>query len=221
MKHINDDNGASIVQLDIAKRCLDQFKGPITGIEMGIAYGGGVEAIGKMWKDRGTVYGFDTFEGHPKQLSYSPESHEAYCMDLQYHTYGKEGLSYDFQRRKLDEQGLDNVVLRKGLVHTHSADDLPAIHYCLLDLDMVNPMIAGYVAVRDRIVQGGYLLIHDCVPAGHILGLWGLYQEIINTGKWELIGEYHKEYLVVLRRKRDVTQADLDFRQKADNQGHP
>lgn len=201
MININDQNGASLLQLEIAQRLITEFDGPLIGIEMGIAYGGGVEAIGRMWRYRGTVHGFDTFEGHPKQLAYSQEAHEAYCMDLQYVWGGKEGLSYEYQRAELDRQDLPNVILHKGLVTEKSLDGFKdPIHYCLLDMDLVTSMICGYLAVKDKIVKGGYLLLHDCIPRGHLFGNWGIYQEIMASGMWKLISETPSAYLVILQR---------------------
>ena len=61
MIELNDVNGASSVTAAFAKKCLEIFNEPLIGCEMGIAYGGGPERIGKAWKNRGTIYGFDTF----------------------------------------------------------------------------------------------------------------------------------------------------------------
>jgi hypothetical protein len=203
MTNINDQNGASTLQLQIAEKLLNEFSGQLKAVEMGIAYGGGVEAIGKIWKGRGEVHGFDTFEGHPKELAYSQEAHEAYCMDLQYVWGGKEGLTYEYQRAELDRQRLSNVILHKGLVTEKSLDSMPGpIHYCLLDMDLITSMICGWLAVKDKIVKGGYLLLHDVVPRGHLVGLWGLYQEIMASGDYELISETNSAYLVILRRIR-------------------
>lgn len=201
MININSTNGAAKLQLDIAEKILSEFQGAVIGVEMGIAYGGGVEAIGKLWKGRGVVHGFDTFEGHPKQLAYSQKANEAYCMDPQYVFYGKENLSYEYQRNTLDSQGLDNVVLHKGLVTENSLDDFGPIHYCLLDMDLIASMICGYLAAHKKIIKGGYLLLHDVVPCGHLFGNWGLYQEIMASNMWQLVGEYPGSYLVILKRK--------------------
>lgn len=96
MRNLNDTNGASTILLDIAKQTLEDFKDTkvIYGVEMGIAYGGGVESIGKLWKGRGIIYGFDTFEGHPKEVAtkdpdcnYSKDAFAATCMDGWYERF--------------------------------------------------------------------------------------------------------------------------------------
>ena len=71
---------------DFQMKCIDEltqtFPEPIIALEVGSAYGGGVEMMAKLLKDRGFAYGYDTFEGHPKDLSVDPTSVEAICMDM-------------------------------------------------------------------------------------------------------------------------------------------
>jgi hypothetical protein len=81
-------NGADKVVLDYAKKCLTEFKGELNSAVMGVAYGGDVEDIGKLWKGRGKVYGFDTFAGHPKQLVKDQTNFQATCMDYWYKLFG-------------------------------------------------------------------------------------------------------------------------------------
>ena len=212
MKHLNDTNGASKLTLKIAERCLTEFEGSLTGCEFGVAYGGGVEAIGKMWGVRGKIYGFDTFEGHPKEVGEICEasikaggisSFAAVCMDSWYQSpeYGTEAIKYDYIRKNLDEQGLLNVILCKGLVTDKTEIPFNKLHYCFIDLDFPLSNWQAFELVKDKIVKGGYLLLHDCVPKGHIHGCWEVYQKVMGTGLFELVGEYHPEYLVILKRK--------------------
>lgn len=200
MINLNEQNGADKILLKYAWKLAEHATTPLIGAELGIAYGGGVEAIGKIWNGWGTIYGFDTFEGHPKHLSYSPESHEAFCMDPQYAAYGIDKLSYEYQRSELDRQGLNNVILRKGLINNNSLKDIPFLNYALLDMDMVNPMFLGFKIVDEKMVSGGYLCLHDVVPAGHIFGLWGMLQEIVHTGKYKLVEEAPLSFLAVLQK---------------------
>jgi len=201
MINLNDDNGAGPITRIYANEILNYFSNP-TLVELGSPYGGGVEQIGKMSKGKGRIFAFDTFTGHPKELSYSQNSHEAICMDPQYAKYGTEALEYDYQRSELDRQGLSNVILRKGLISDSSMidADIHAIHYALLDLDMITPMVLAWRLVRPLMVPGGYLCLHDVTPREHIAGLWGLYQEILASGEYNLILEEPKSYIVVLQR---------------------
>ena len=199
---LNKDNGAHDVTIKYAEKALQKFGNPI-GAELGIAWGGGVEAIGKLWKgSEGIIYGFDTFEGHPRHLSYSQNAHEAYCMQPQYDGYGMDKLSIEYQQKQLDKQNLKNVILVKGLINDNSFKDagITELHYCLLDLDMINPMTLAWTLVRPVMAKGGYLCLHDVTPREHIIGLWGLYQEILATGEYRLVVDNPKSYIVVLEK---------------------
>ncbi len=204
MHHLNEVNGADKITLRHAGECLKDFEGHIYGVEMGIAYGGGVEAIGHMWKDRGTIYGYDTFEDlHPEQLSEDKDSFEARCMDHWYNTKGVDQLSYDYQRAQLDGQGLDNVILVKGLVNKQSCKDIPYLNYAFLDMDIYESMKQGWLAVKDKIVKNGYFLLHDIIPQPHLPKLYKLWKEEIMTdpyNKWEILEEVPESHLTVMRK---------------------
>lgn len=214
MKTLNDLNGASKYLDVIAKNLMSEFDEPLYGCEMGIAYGGGVEKIGKLWKNRGTIYGFDTFEGHPKQLAELCEdtkaaggiqAHATWCMDQWYkdkENFGTTRYKYNFIRRCLDEQSLDNVILVKGLI-TEETDIsfIPKLHYVLLDLDFPISMKSAYKITKDKIVPGGYLCLHDVVPNGHIHGLHEFYQKVKNENMFDVVSEHPGSYLSILRRK--------------------
>lgn len=199
MRNLNNENGADQILLKYTAIALEVFKNPV-GAEMGVAWGGGVEAIGKQWKGAGTIYGFDTFEGHPTELSYDKDSFEAICMSQQYARHGEEGLSYEYQRAELDRQGLNNVILVKGRIHKHSLDGIAELHYCLVDLDMLNPMALGISIALPKMAKGGFLCLHDVIPRGHIFGLWGLYQEVFQSDEYKHVEYAPKSHLVVLEK---------------------
>jgi len=199
MIELNTLNGADRILRFVQSLIIADFPDDyLIGVEMGVAYGGGIEALGKLWKGHGMVYGFDTFAGHPKELSLDAKSMEAVCMDEHYANFGHHKLTYKYQRSELDRQGLSNVILVKGLITGASCASLPFLHYCLLDLDLLISMEFGYAAVRDKIVDGGYLCLHD-VLSGVLPGLVPWYAEIKKD--WEVIFEGEKEDLAVLRRK--------------------
>ena len=215
LKNLNDTNGASTIVLDYAKRCLAEFNSNLIGCEMGVAYGGGVEAIGKLWKDRGIVYGFDTFEGHPKQVAaeceYSKQvgginSFAANCMDYWYNTnnkeYGTTRLGLDYIQSELDASNITNVILVKGLITENTnIDFINELHYAFLDLDIPLSMKNGYELIKNKIVKGGYLCLHDCIPNGHIFGCYEIYQEILKENLFEIEKEIPESYLVILKKK--------------------
>jgi hypothetical protein len=203
MIELNSNNGADKRLRVLQKIIVDIFPTvQLVGVEMGIAYGGGVEALAKLWGKRGIVYGFDTFEGHPKELASSPEAHEAICLDTYYEKHGLDKLSYEYQRAELNQQGLDNVVLVKGIIDQDSCWRIPRIHYCLLDLDLLISMQSGYEAVRYRITDGGFLCLHDVVGHDKLPELHAWYENIKKDPMWEVVYEDRCSYLAVLRRVR-------------------
>lgn len=193
---LNKINGTDILCEKYERKCLDEFKGELIGVAMGIAYGGDVERIARIWDKRGKVYGFDTFEGHPKQLCPDPTDFQATCMDFWYYRYGMEKLTYEYQRKELDDQGLTNAILIKGLVNKDSCKNIPYLNYAFLDMDILASMEAGYEAVKNKIVKGGYLLLHDVYQNIAVLEKW--YQEKVRPD-WEVMDE---NYLTAVLRKR-------------------
>lgn len=211
MKHLNDTNGASLLALQIAEICLSEFKGQLTGVEMGIAYGGGVEAIGKLWKDRGVIYGMDTFEGHPQEIaeicedskqSGGKDSFAARCMDEWYQSpeYGTKAITLKYIQSQLNKQKLKNVKLLKGLITDKTKLPFKELHYCFIDLDYPLSQWQAYNLVKKLIVKGGYLLLHDMIPKGHISGNYERYQQILNEGLFEVVKEDNPSYLAILKR---------------------
>jgi len=198
---LNETNGADKVELEYGKKCL-KFKGHINGAIMGSAYGGSVEAFAKLWKGRGTIYGFDTFEDlHPGHLADDTASFEAICMDHWYHEdrFGKDKLRIEYQREELDSQGLDNAILIKGEVHKDSCKDIDKLHYVFLDMDIPQSMRNGYLAVKDRIVKGGYLLLHDIQ---NIKSVRDWYEAEVDQSLWTKSKKsYDGNLLTVLKRK--------------------
>jgi len=193
-------NNAHEICLDYCQKLLTEVNTSLIGAEFGSAYGGGVESIGKLWKGRGIIYGFDTFTGHPKQLAVDLQNVEATCMDFWYQKFPNDELSYEYQRAQLDKQGLDNVILKKGLINELSCKEIPYLNYALLDLDILASMKIGYEAVKDKITENGYLFFHDVVP-GHLplLKDW-FFNEIISNGLWKIIGKWESSFLVGVKR---------------------
>lgn len=204
---LNDFNGASKYLEGYARRCLNEFKSPLFGVNMGIAYGGEVAMVGKIWKDRGMVFGYDTFEGkHPKFLADDPDSPEAYCMDEHYDIFGTSKLSLKYQNNQLKKMGINNVKLIKGLVNKDSCKDLPYINYAFLDMDILESMKTGFEAIRHKLIKGGYLMMHDVVPHDHLNGvLYNYFMPIFHKDdkNWEILQEVNSCFLVVLRKISD------------------
>jgi hypothetical protein len=211
MIELNDTNGASVITQWYAKRCLTEFSEHLYGAEFGVAYGGGIQGIGLNWRGRGTVWGFDTFEGHPVQLADQCEyskagggasSTAATCMQNWYHRFGTDAIRYGHIRGELDKQGLDHVQLIKGLVTDQTEIPfIPKLHYALLDMDFPLSQWNGYNLIKHKMVKGGYLCLHDMVPKGHIHGCYERYQEMLAEGLFEIVLENASSLLAVLRKK--------------------
>lgn len=175
----------------------------LIGLEIGSAYGGAVEVAAKMWKGRGKYYGYDTFEGHPKDLAVSQDNLEAWCMDNWYapEAFGTEGIAYDYQRKILDEEGLDNAILVKGRIHKNSFDDIKRAHFVMIDLDLIYSTTIAYQAIKDKIAVGGYLFVHDALPADHLpmINKYA-YTRILGDGTWKIMAESDKGNLLALEK---------------------
>lgn len=213
MRNLNDldgrEDGAGKILLRTAARTLDIFGENVIGVEMGIAYGGGVEAIGKMWKTKGIIYGFDTFEGLPKDIAlkdpdcnFSKQSFAATCMDYWYSIYDNKELTLEYQQQELDKQGLNNVKLVKGLIdESTNVDFIPYLNYAFLDLDLPLSMKNAYNLIEHKLVKDSFLCLHDVLPKGHINGLYEFYQNLVSSKKYKVVGEYGMNvHLAVLQK---------------------
>lgn len=208
MINLNSTNGADILLLETIEKILKEFDTFIIAAEFGIAYGGGIESIGKLLKNKGIVYGFDTFEGHPDFLSkkdplcnYDINSFAARCMDKWKEIYDNKLFSIEHIQLELDKQNLNNVILQKGIIDDNFTAPIKYLNYCLIDLDIPISMENAYKSVKDKIIKGGYLCLHDVVPKNHINGLFEWYKNILENDGYELVNEYPKSYLAILKKK--------------------
>ena len=203
---LNMGNGAAEKQVALLEKILTDFpKDKLTTLEVGSPYGGAVEFAARLMGKRGTAYGYDTFEGHPVDLADDPDSSEAHAMDQWYARtdYTPEMLTYEYQRKVLDEEGLSNAILVKGRLNEHSFDDIKKAHLVMLDLDLIKPTILAYDALKDKIVKGGYLMTHDSFPADHLPLIYDFVHNVIaKDGRWMIVGEYDRfdGFMTVLQR---------------------
>ena len=100
LKWINVSNGTAGYQIKLLEKLMAEFSNDkLVALEVGSAAGGAVEFTAKLWGERGAVYGYDTFEGYPKDLADDQESSEAHAMDIwkEIPGFGKEEISYEYQ----------------------------------------------------------------------------------------------------------------------------
>lgn len=199
---LNQENGAANIEEIYLTQVMRDFpRRHLTALVVGCAWGGAVEAYAKVLGERGDVYGYDTFEGHPKHLCEDEKEHEACCMDPQYGKYGMDGLSIEYQTDALNSLGLTNAHLIKGEVSSRSWSDIKTVQFALLDMDIEGPTRLAYNALKRKIVSGGYLLLHDVIPEKHLPRLHSMYRsEIVPEGLYEVVSEHPESYLAVLRR---------------------
>ena len=186
MLNINDTNGDSKILEEYQKKLLEEFDDTLIGAEFGVAYGGGIEQICRVWKDRGIVYGYDTFTTHPRHLVEDQISLEAGVMEGWYANHGTEDLDIDVISKNLLESGYNNFILEKGLVTKDTIIKAEKLHYVLLDLDILQSMKDAFDLVKNKIVIGGYLCLHDVIPNLHMPRL----------NHWWFEEADHKEFLL-------------------------
>lgn len=201
---LNTHNGADKVSEMYIRRMLREYKDDLYGVIMGVAYGGDVEAVAKIWKDSGHVWGYDTFESlHPKHLAVNMKDDEATCMDFWYETMGTEKLSLEYQRGVLHKLNLNNAHLVKGEVTVQSCEKLPVIHYAFLDMDMIKSTQIGWKAIKDKIIKGGFVLFHDALPEKHLGGRIYKYiqKEIRDQDGFREYARYEHCHTLVIQKK--------------------
>lgn len=201
---LNSGNKTGEIQHEYLKKVMNEFSGKITALEIGSAYGGGVEMMAKVLGERGEVYGYDTFEGHPKDLAQDKGGKEATCMDHWYqpHIFGTEKLALEYQEKVLKEEGLTNAHLVKGRVNEHSFGPIQQAHLVLMDLDLIASTKTAYDAVKDKVIKGGYFIMHDSLPFDHLPMIYDfVYNTMLKDGRWYLERESLQGLCTVMKRK--------------------
>ncbi|HUW47411.1 MAG TPA: hypothetical protein VMW36_01535 [Patescibacteria group bacterium] len=186
--NINSRNNDDVRLEEVQKLCLERFPDEaLIGAEFGVAFGGGLEAACRVFGERGRVLGLDTFNGHPRHLSDEPDSFEATCMDHWYEKFGLHAVSEEHISSELYACGIHNYELIAGEVHENSiSDSVENLHYVLLDLDLIEPMKVSYENIKDKMVKGGFICVHDVLPADHLplIHEWW-YNEVMPTGRYK------------------------------------
>ncbi len=201
LRWMNIGNFAAYIQLAMLELIKDEFKKDIVALEIGSAYGGGVEMMAKSLKGKGKAYGYDTFEGHPEDLADDKNSSEARAMDIWYEKFDKKELSYDYQRKILDKEDLDNAILVKGRVNRHSFNNIKKAHLIMFDMDLIKPTKVAYEALKNKIVKNGYLFFHDTLPPEHLPLLYKyVYNKVLKDKNLQLYKEFTPCHLTIIKK---------------------
>jgi hypothetical protein len=205
---LNEFNGADLYIMKEVGELAINPPHPLIGCIFGSAYGGEVEKIAELWGNKGTIYGFDTFEGHPKFLSKHPHpnSFDKDCMDYWYEQYGMEALKLEYQYDRLyNVRGFRNFELRKGLISKDSTKDLPYIDFAILDLDILESMLEAYEAIKGKYVLDNKLYLHDVYPPKHIERLHEWYiNDVLGRDKWEKVEEISGRFLAIVKKTEET-----------------
>lgn len=195
-------------------KSMDEFSHKIHYAEFGVAYGGGLLTCCHVLGDKGKVFGFDTFEGHPKNETLKCEhsmkagglnSKAALCMDGTYELAISRNFNYDYDSVNfyLENNGAKNFELIKGLIDENFTVRQDYFDVVLLDLDIPYSMKIAYEKIKKIISPKGYLIMHDVDIHRKIPGLWELYEEIIEENMFEKFEEIPTNDFVILRKKRN------------------
>lgn len=195
-------------------KAMNEFDHIINYAEFGVAYGGGLLTCCHVLLDRGFVFGYDTFEGHPKnevlKCKYSLEagglnSVAATCMDGTYEQGISRNYSYDYESINfyLSSNKMTNYKLIKGLIDENFILNEPYFDVVLLDLDIPYSMKIAYEKIKHKISANGYLIMHDVSLSKKIPGLWELYEEILEEKLFEKYEEVFENDFVILRKNKE------------------
>ena len=69
---------------------------------------------------------------------------------------------------------------------------------------MLESMEVGYEAVKNKILPGFVLFLHDVTPAIHLPRLFHWYDDVVlgrDLDMWQPLGDWALNYLVCLQRK--------------------
>ena len=82
--------------------------------------------------------------------------------------------------RLLRRYGCDKIELTKGDIVALDKDDLPRrIAVCLLDVDLEIPVYAGLKKIYPRLVEGGVIMVDDCLENSAWVGARIGYQRFV------------------------------------------
>ena len=91
----------------------------------------------------------------------------------------------------------------KGLIDENTdISFLPSkIHYALIDLDFPISQLVGWNLLKNRIIQGGFICLHDMIPKGHIHGCYEYYEKMLSENLYDVVAELENSHICILQKK--------------------
>lgn len=152
-------------QLAYIFHCLDEtasVKGDV--VEIGCAFGHSTAMMGAYMQDRGIdkkIHCIDTFTGFTDG-DVAQERQRGKQFDYTKSVYAKNNI--DCFRKELERHGVSPTI-RKADICSVSPSELPPVAFCLLDVDLYQPVVKGLRLIWEKLSPGGIIVVDDCAAA--------------------------------------------------------
>lgn len=133
------------------RKCVSMLKErnvPGDMAEVGVYQGEFAKYLNRYFPEK-KLYLFDTFEGFDVERDIIPDRHKDTCKDT----------SIELVLSKMVNPS--NCIVRKGYFPDTATDISASFSLVSLDCDFYNPILAGLEFFYPKLVQGGYIFVHD------------------------------------------------------------
>jgi len=130
--------------------------------ELGVYRGEFAEKINKAFPDR-KIYLFDTFEGFDEK---DIETEKSLGYSKQQNDFSKTSEEIVFQKMKFREK----CIIRKGYFPETANGIEDKFVFVSIDVDLYEPIYKGLKYFYPRLVNGGYIFVHDYNAANPYVG---------------------------------------------------
>jgi SAM-dependent methyltransferase len=152
-------------QLAYVFNCLDEIA-EVEGVvlEIGCAFGHSTALMGEYMQDRGIdkpIYCIDTFAGFTDD-DVAQERRRGKQFDYSKSVYQKNNI--EVFRTELERLGVVPHITKADICNVE-VTDLPQIAFCLLDVDLYQPVAKGLRLIWEKLSPGGLIVVDDCAAA--------------------------------------------------------
>ena len=123
--------------------------------ELGVYRGDSAEILNIIFKDK-NLYLFDTFEGF-SELDIKYENEFGYAKYEKFTDFSNTSIDFVLKRMKHPEK----CIVKKGFFEDTSKDVDEKFSFVSIDCDLYKPVFEGLVFFYNRLLNGGYIMIHD------------------------------------------------------------